>query len=386
MNGHSDNSNTTPPWERGRALIPKPRGSDYGYFEGNKPVPCSVEQLQERCSDFENPIGSVWIPESDFIVTVFEARCLFEQIRAVEKRFARKGLMKSVGITAVFAFLWWNTQTGSNTFMLLLMVILGVVPTIQQLWQLWRLSTLKPEAMAGWPASIRYQSWLNAQPAKTTTILLVGLGIIGVSQFLAGVDKSIFIGGLNRSAVEAGEYWRVFTATILHGGMVHILFNGMALYYLGRPVEILAGRSSLLIVFVLSMLVGAGFSLFTMPANGTSVGASGGILGLLGFLIVLGVRYRKVVPDGFTKNLAANVVFIAFLGLAFARMIDNGGHLGGLIAGLLCGALLIPRGRHEIPLKENTILKSLGWMSVVYLILAAAFTISKLAPSWKIPM
>jgi membrane associated rhomboid family serine protease len=339
-------------------------------------------QLQDRCGDFENPIGSVWVPENPHVITVFEARCLFEQIRGVENRFARKGLFRSIGITALLGVLWWQGGARGGIFMLL-MVILGVIPTIQQVWQIFRLTRLTPEAMARWPDSIRYQRWLNEQPAKLTIILLIGLGAVFISQVLAGMSKSIFIGGLNRAAIEQGEYWRAVTATLLHGNVVHILFNGMAMYYLGRPVEVLAGRNALVGVFVVSMLTGAGFSLLMMPAGQTSVGASGGILGLLGFLIVFGIRYRKIVPNGFTKNLAANVVFIAFLGLAFAGMIDNGGHLGGLLGGLLCGALLILRDQYKIPMEENIALKSLGGTSMLYLVLAAAFTIAKLAPSWR---
>jgi len=383
VTGHTDASKTIPPWEKGREPIPKPPGSDYGYFEGNRPVACSLEQLRERCADSGNPIGSVWIPENEHVITVFEARCLFEKIRAAELAFCRSGLLKALGISAVLGFLWAREGFRSGSLMFLLMVLFGVIPLMQQLWQLWRLTTLKPEAMATWPDSLRYQSWINAQSAKTTTILLIGLGIIGIGQLLAGWEKAVFIAGLNRVAFEHGDYWRAITATLLHGGLVHIMFNGMAMYYLGRPVEVLAGRSALLITFVVSMLVGAGFSLLMMPVRGTSVGASGGIVGLLGFLIVFGVRYRRVVPNGFTKNLVANVVLIACMGIALAKMIDNGGHLGGLVGGLLCGALLIPREQSEIPMKENLTLKTLGWVSIVYLVFAAVFTILKLAPSFK---
>lgn len=345
-----------------------------------------MEELKARASNIEHPIGSVWTPEQEHVITVFEARCLFDEIRGVESRFSRRQLTKSAGITAVFGAIWWMSPSEGSLLMLLLMVVLGVVPTIQQIWQLFRLTRLKPEAMANWPVSLRYQSWLSDQPAKTTIVLIVGLGIIFVGQLLASLDKSIFHGGLNRAAVEQGEYWRAVTATLLHGNPMHILFNGMAMYYLGRPVEVLAGRNALLGVFVVSMLTGAGFSLLLMPAGITSVGASGGIIGLLGFLIVFGLRYRKVLPNGFTKNLAVNVVFIACLGLAFAKMIDNGGHLGGLLGGLLCGALLIPRKQDEIPLKENAVLRTLGWGSIGYLVVAGAFTIFKLAPYWKMPV
>ena len=117
-----------------------------------------MEELKARASNIEHPIGSVWTPEQEHVITVFEARCLFDEIRGVESRFSRRQLTKSAGITAVFGAIWWMSPSEGSLLMLLLMVVLGVVPTIQQIWQLFRLTRLKPEAMANWPVSLRYQS------------------------------------------------------------------------------------------------------------------------------------------------------------------------------------------------------------------------------------
>ena len=204
-----------------------------------------------------------------------------------------------------------------------------------------------------------------------------------MGQLLAGLDHSIYLGGLNRAAVKQGDYWRAITATLLHGGSIHILFNGMALFYLGRPVEVLTGRFRFVLVLVVSMLTGAALSLLTMPAGITSVGASGGIIGLLGFLIVFGFRYRRTMPNDFTKNLIANVVFIACLGIALASMIDNGAHLGGLLGGMLCGAIFLPWGGSGIPVPEGLVVKVLGGASIAYLVFAIGLTLLELSAAWK---
>jgi membrane associated rhomboid family serine protease len=81
----------------------------------------------------------------------------------------------------------------------------------------------------------------------------------------------------------------------LHGGILHIFFNGQALLGFGGLIEYLSNRAHLLIVFVLAIIGGGLCSLFFMP-DGNSVGASGGIMGLIGYLAIYGFRRKRQLP------------------------------------------------------------------------------------------
>lgn len=307
---------------------------------------------------------------------------LFDAVRSRTRKSVMSGLRNAGLMTVLFGFLWWRMDRLSlYSISFLLMIILGVLPVLQWLWQLFRLTRLTPEAMAGWVDSIRYEAWLREQRAPVTIALIVGLAAIFIGQFF--VDELVWpqLVALDKEAVRNGDIVTLLTATMVHGGVVHMLFNGAALHYLGRPTELLAGRWMLLLVLVISMLCGSLLSVWLVPV-GASVGASGGIIGLLGFLVMLGIRHRQVLPDDFARSMMANVVLIACVGIAGWKLIDNAGHLGGLVGGLICGALLIPRGDARLPIPTATPIRIAGWVALAYLVAAAALTVSKLALKW----
>jgi hypothetical protein len=82
----------------------------------------------------------------------------------------------------------------------------------------------------------------------------------------------------------------------------------------------------------------------------TSVGASGGIAGLAGFLIIFGWRNRKTLPERYVFSLALLVLLNAAAGLWLSDSVDNAAHLGGLVSGSMLGYLLIVRPESGIPI------------------------------------
>ncbi|MCV4726153.1 rhomboid family intramembrane serine protease, partial [Escherichia coli] len=74
------------------------------------------------------------------------------------------------------------------------------------------------------------------------------------------------------------------------------------------------------------------FSIFFLPEP-TSVGASGGIMGLIGYLAIYGYRRRRQLPPDFLKTMLINIGFIAAFGLIAYEFVDNFAHLGGFVAG-----------------------------------------------------
>ena len=88
-----------------------------------------------------------------------------------------------------------------------------------------------------------------------------------------------------------------------------------------------------------------GSVLSTMLTPNPSVGASGGIMGFVGFLAVLALRRRPLLNPGFFRNVMLNLVSAAVFGIIAFAFIDNAAHLGGFLTGAALGALLVPRAR-----------------------------------------
>ena len=135
--------------------------------------------------------------------------------------------------------------------------------------------------------------------------------------------------------VNSGEYWRLFTVALVHGGLTHLFFNMFSLLVLGNPIEAALGKARFLVIFFFSLLTGSLASLYLNSYPHVSVGASGAIFGLFGAFIALGKRL----------NQGARDIYV-IVGLNFALGFILGGidwraHLGGLIGGYLTTAVLL---------------------------------------------
>lgn len=144
------------------------------------------------------------------------------------------------------------------------------------------------------------------------------------------------------SSVAAGQWYRLITCTVLHGGLLHLFMNCQALASLGPFVESNSGKVRYLAVYAVSAIAGSLLSYRFSAA--ASVGASGAIFGLGGATALLLYRHRDRSPE-FTsmmlRNLGQSLLINVVLGLSSPR-IDNWGHAGGLIGGLIAAWLLGP--------------------------------------------
>jgi membrane associated rhomboid family serine protease len=180
-------------------------------------------------------------------------------------------------------------------------------------------------------------------------VFIAQMAIEPQSYWLLGAPNSGSLAGLDKAAFRSGEYWRILTSAAVHGGIIHLAFNCYALYVLGRLIETLSNRAHLGIIFLLSVIGGGALSLIFAPHAPPSVGASGGIIGFLGYLTVYGYRRRELLSSQFLKNMLFNIGFIALYGISLYQIIDNFGHLGGLLAGALYGFVQIPGDLHKDP-------------------------------------
>jgi rhomboid protease GluP len=129
-----------------------------------------------------------------------------------------------------------------------------------------------------------------------------------------------------------GQWWRLVTAGFLHGGLLHIGMNSWVLFDLGAQVEQVYGASRLIVVYFLATVFGFLLSTFWTPA--LSVGASAGIMGLIGAMIALGVRNRHTSAGAAVHGMYIRwAVYMLIFGLLPGLNIDNAAHIGGLAAG-----------------------------------------------------
>ena len=145
-------------------------------------------------------------------------------------------------------------------------------------------------------------------------------------------------------AVANGEWYRLLTAGFLHAGLLHILFNMVALYFLGSLLEPGIGTPRFLAVYFVSLLAGSfGASLITPDTH--TVGASGAVFGLMSAAFIV-ARHRGV------EQLAGQIGFYIIINIFFTIGVSGisiGGHFGGLIAGALCGIPHRLRGAPSAP-------------------------------------
>ena len=146
------------------------------------------------------------------------------------------------------------------------------------------------------------------------------------------------------AVVRDGEWWRLVTATVLHGGLVHLALNMWALWVAGTQVTRWFGNGQFLLIYWGSALAGSALSLHFSAQQAVSVGASGAVFGVLGALLAGVVQHRDRVPKAVvTQLLTSQGAFVAIsLVQGFTRPgIDNAAHIGGLLAGAVMAWLLV---------------------------------------------
>lgn len=188
---------------------------------------------------------------------------------------------------------------------------------------------------------------LSAQRSPGTWVLLGLISVIFVLTELAGGSTHMPVmwraGVEFRPLVEQGEWWRLISANFLHFGWMHFAVNAYSLYALGPMLERLYGTRRFLAIYVVAGFLGSIASL--LLNGGNSAGASGALFGLIGAMLLTGMRHQGVIPGHLRKEMRnlALIMLIINLGFGFSHPgIDNFAHLGGLVGGFGMAAMLGP--------------------------------------------
>lgn len=220
---------------------------------------------------------------------------------------------------------------------------------------------------------------------------LLSLLLSGNLQFLFQPASAILqLGWKQNDLILSGQYWRFLTAMFLHGNLMHIFFNGFALFALGPETERIFGTPRFLVMYFLSGFAGGVASYAMSPSP--SVGASGAIFGLIGALAVFFYLARDILGDMGRQQLQSMIFIIVinlFIGFSFGGVIDNWAHIGGLIGGALASLVLAPRFAIDQRLYPPVVVRSFnpqGWAiagALFVLLVVIAFVINPPLPQFR---
>lgn len=194
-----------------------------------------------------------------------------------------------------------------------------------------------------------------AHPIRATigVVAILG-GIFLLQQFGGAFDQAFSIvrfGASARLLVLDGQWYRLFTGSLLHGSLIHVLLNGLAIHALGGAIERLYGSRNFLLIYLVAAVFGTGLSVLSNRAE-LSVGASTAAFGLLGAYAFTAYRYRDRMPTGFRPALRW-WIFVIGINVAISlwiQVIDFQAHLGGFLGGVVVAALLL-EGDPTLPIR-----------------------------------
>ena len=133
--------------------------------------------------------------------------------------------------------------------------------------------------------------------------------------------------------INKGEVWRFITCAFLHGGIIHIAFNMYSLFVVGTVIERIYGWKKYLGIYLFSSVTSSLLGYILDPSM-ISVGASGAIFGILGAFLWFALKEKKNLQKGVLGNIIAVILLNLYIGLT-SQSIDNLGHIGGFLGGLL---------------------------------------------------
>jgi membrane associated rhomboid family serine protease/Flp pilus assembly protein TadD len=186
------------------------------------------------------------------------------------------------------------------------------------------------------------RAWVTPAITAILVACFAGEVALGAHPFEPTTEQLLRAGaGFGPMLVE-GQWWRLLTSTLLHGGLVHLGFNLWAFWSAGRFAERIFGNLAFAALYLLSALGGSLLSTAFHPLA-VSVGASGAIFGVYGALLAFALTHRGVFPPEVLRQQRNSLAAFLAYNVVFAltdRRIDLAGHAGGLLTGLVAGWLL----------------------------------------------
>jgi rhomboid family protein len=196
---------------------------------------------------------------------------------------------------------------------------------------------------------MRQPSYLEPRISFTVALLIVNAlaflaQLLAAQMFLRGAQNEVQYFALSLAGVKSGYLWQFVTFQFMHAGWLHLIFNSLAIFFFGRPVETALGRGRFLAVYFSSGILGGVvqmlFALMFQSFDAPVVGASAGAYGLVAAFAVLHWTERFTLLFYFIpvtlrgKTLLWSTIALAGIGMAIPNSgIANAAHLGGILTG-----------------------------------------------------
>ncbi|MGB8476289.1 MAG: rhomboid family intramembrane serine protease [Candidatus Acidiferrum sp.] len=204
-------------------------------------------------------------------------------------------------------------------------------------------------------------SWLSYAAIGKGGGLTILWGLSGEPQYRLGASFPFSIFYLH-------EWWRLVTAQFLHGGLIHIGFNMMALMQIGPAVEEVYGSARYLFLYIIT---GAFGYLLSAGTGHFSLGASAGLLGLVGVMLAITTKRGGTQMRELRSKLITAIVILFVLGFSGFMAMDNWAHGGGLAAGFVLGKLF--KDGQPTTAGERQRAYALGWIAGLVVVVSFAF-------------
>jgi membrane associated rhomboid family serine protease len=194
----------------------------------------------------------------------------------------------------------------------------------------------------------KYGALVPSKSYLITPLLVYLNALVFVVMVVAGVSplhptgQDLYMWGGNlRPAVAAGEWWRLLTYMVLHGGGMHLLMNTYALLYIGMFLEPLLGKTRFAAAYIFTGIC-AGLLSMVMHTDTVSVGASGAIFGMYG--VYLSVLTTSHIQRSMRRTMLRSILFFVVFNLIYGLQgnTDNAAHVGGLLSGIIIGYIYYP--------------------------------------------
>lgn len=166
-------------------------------------------------------------------------------------------------------------------------------------------------------------------------------------------EKGLINWGANvKRLTESGQWWRVLTAVFLHGHLFHLLFNMIALFWIGNKIEPSIGHFRFLVFYLIMGIVASHCGIYFYGEDEIIIGASGAILGLFGiyFALLNSSLYHRKSRKVIRRDLLIFLIYVVLS--SFKSGIDLAGHVGGLISGVIIGYIIVLTSKNEHILNE----------------------------------
>jgi membrane associated rhomboid family serine protease len=314
---------------------------------------------------------------------------VLRELHAAWVRQLRNNVIGGSLVVAAFIVLWRYagvTADGSILLFLPLMTLQWARTVIE--WQQARRAdpiAVVSDEIVGETARERGRSQALRQlmsergSAATWTIAGVVVAVAVIEWLTAGTaTKTVARAGLVKPLISEGEWWRLATGAFVHANLWHLAGNVAALVAVGRIVEAYTPRPWLLATYAAAGLAGNVASWWVTP-HADSLGASGAVMGVVGFLLVLGWRRPDDVPKSVRERVWMAFIAAGFIGALSIGLIDNVAHAGGAVTGAILGLIAVRRNRSEIAGASRMWLSIAGSVAAIAIAAGAAQTIVALA-------